>query len=154
VRCNWRSPLLSATAAVAAGLGVDPARWRVLLDQVMARIAGRFGRVEPRATAGAYVLGLLSATERKNCWQLAEQAGHPRPGPMQRLLRCARWDADPVRDDVRAYVVDHLGDDGVLIVDETGFGRKAACRRGCNASTPAQPAGSRLPGRRVPRLRH
>ncbi|MFI7504624.1 hypothetical protein ACIBVL_40365 [Streptomyces sp. NPDC049687] len=43
------------------------------------------------------MLGLLSATERKNCWQLAEQAGHARPRPMQRLLRYARWDADAVR---------------------------------------------------------
>ncbi|WP_455678751.1 transposase, partial [Streptomyces atratus] len=63
----------------------------------MARIAGRFGRVEPRAAARSYLLGLLSNAERKNCWQLAEQAGHARPGPMQRLLRHARWDADAVR---------------------------------------------------------
>ncbi|MET9660509.1 IS701 family transposase, partial [Streptomyces sp. NPDC006510] len=47
----------------------------------MARIAGRFGRVEPRTAARAYLLGLLSNVERKNCWQLAEQAGHARPGP-------------------------------------------------------------------------
>ncbi|MFJ6518761.1 IS701 family transposase [Streptomyces filamentosus] len=96
-----------------------------MFDQTMARIAGRFRRVEPRTTARAYLLGLLSRTERKNCWQLAEQAGHDRPGQMQRLLRSARWDADDVRDDVRAYVLDHLGtDDGVLIVDETGFLKK------------------------------
>ncbi|MFF0448092.1 IS701 family transposase [Streptomyces sp. NPDC004609] len=97
----------------------------------MARIAGRFGRVEPRACARAYVLGLLSKTERKNCWQLAEQAGLARPGPMQRLLRYARWDADAVRDDVRAYAVDHLGTDGaVLIVDETGFLKKGRASAG------------------------
>ncbi|MFI9366640.1 IS701 family transposase [Kitasatospora sp. NPDC053057] len=93
-----------------------------MFDQAMARIAGRFRRVEPRATARAFVLALLSGVERKNCWQLAEQAGHARPGPMQRLLRTTRWDADAVRDDIRAYVFEHLGtDDGVLIVDETGF---------------------------------
>ncbi|MEV7676612.1 IS701 family transposase [Streptomyces sp. NPDC088752] len=91
----------------------------------MARIAGRFRRVEPWATARAYLFGLFSAVERKNCWQLAEQAGRTRPGPMQRLLRTARWNADDIRDDVRAYVVEHLGaDDGVLIVDETGFLKK------------------------------
>ncbi len=78
--------------------------------------------MEPRATARAYLLGLLSGVERKNCWRLAEQAGHARPGPMQRLLRSARWDADTVRDDIRAYAVEHLGTaGGVLIVDETGF---------------------------------
>ncbi len=96
-----------------------------MFDQAMARIAGRFGRVESRTTARAYLLGLLSAIERKNCWQLAEQAGHARPGPMQRLLRYTRWDAEAVRDDLRACAADHLGtDDGVLIVDETGFVKK------------------------------
>ncbi|MDQ0847372.1 SRSO17 transposase [Streptomyces sp. V1I6] len=96
-----------------------------MFEQAVARIAGRFSRVEPRATARAYLLGLLSRAERKNCWQLAEQAGHARPGPMQRLLRCARWDTDAVRDDIRAYAVEHLGAQGsVLIVDETGFVKK------------------------------
>ncbi|MFE0938462.1 IS701 family transposase [Streptomyces mutabilis] len=96
-----------------------------MFDQVMARIAGQFGRVEPRASARAYLLGLLSRAERKNCWQLAEQAGHDRAGPMQRLLRYARWDADAVRDDLRAYAAEHLGADGaVLVVDETGFVKK------------------------------
>jgi SRSO17 transposase len=102
-----------------------------MFDQVMARIAGPFGRVEPRATARSYLLGLLSGVERKNCWQLAEQAGHVRPGPMQRLLRYARWDTDAVRDDLRAYAVEHLGTDGaVLIVDETGFVRKGHASAG------------------------
>lgn len=102
-----------------------------MFDEVMARIAGRFGRVEPRPTAHAYLLGLLSGVERKNCWQLAEHAGHVRPGPMQRLLRYARWDADAVRDDLRTYVADHLGTDGgVLIVDETGFVKKGQSSAG------------------------
>ncbi|MER6625990.1 IS701 family transposase [Streptomyces sp. NPDC000931] len=97
----------------------------------MARIAGRFGRVEPRASARSYLLGLLSSVERKNCWKLAEQAGHVRPGPMLRLLRYARWDADAVRDDLRAYAADHLGTDGaVLIVDETGFVKKGHASAG------------------------
>ncbi|MGV9351199.1 IS701 family transposase [Streptomyces spiralis] len=96
-----------------------------MFDQAIARIAGRFRRVEPRTAARAYLLGLLSGVERKNCWRLAEQAGHARPGPLQRLLRTARWEADEVRDEVRAYVVEHLGtDDGVLIVDKTGFVKK------------------------------
>ncbi len=102
-----------------------------MFDRVMVRIAGRFGRVEPRRTARAYLLGLLSGVERKNCWQLAEQAGHARPGPMQRLLRHARWDADAVRDDLRAYAAEHLGaDGGVLVVDETGFVKKGSASAG------------------------
>lgn len=96
-----------------------------------ARIAGRLRRVEPRATARAYALGLLSRTERKNCRQPGEQAGHDRPGPMQRLLRPARWDADEVRDDVRADAFERLGtDDGVLTVDETGFLKKGRSSAG------------------------
>jgi SRSO17 transposase len=36
-----------------------------------------------------------------------------------------RWDADQVRDDLRAYLVEHLGDPGaVLVLDETGFVKK------------------------------
>jgi SRSO17 transposase len=117
--------------ALAAGHSVDRARWRASFDQTMARIAGLFGRVEPRAAARAYLLGLLSGTERKNCWRLAEHAGHSRPGPMQRLLRSARWDADALRDQVRRYVVDHLGTaDGVLVVDETGFLKKGRASAG------------------------
>ena len=75
----------------------------------MNRIAGRFGRVEPRRTARAFVLGLLSEVESKSCWALAEEAGQARPDPMQRLLRTAVWDAEAVRDDVRGLVVAHLG---------------------------------------------
>ncbi|GAB3974593.1 hypothetical protein GCM10028832_30970 [Streptomyces sparsus] len=102
-----------------------------MFEQAMARIAGRFSRVEPRRTARAYLLGLLSRTERKNCWQLAEQAGLAQPGPMQRLLRYARWDADAVRDDIRAYAVAHLDTEGaVLIVDETGFVKKGRASAG------------------------
>ncbi len=44
---------------------------------------------------------------------------------MQRLLRTAAWDADAVRDDVRAFVAGQLGQpDGVLVCDETGFLKK------------------------------
>nr|WP_200216355.1 IS701 family transposase [Micromonospora veneta] len=83
--------------------------------------AGRFGRVEPRRAAVAFVTGLLADIEVKTCWQLAEQAGHARPDAMQRLLYRAVWDADAVRDDVRAVIVDRFGDpDAVLVVDETG----------------------------------
>jgi hypothetical protein len=86
---------------MATGHSMDATRWQVMFDQAMARIAVRFHRAEPRATARAFVLGLLSGVERKNCRQLAEEAGHAHPGAMQRLLRSARWDADGVRDEVR-----------------------------------------------------
>lgn len=90
-----------------------------------ARIGPRFRRSEPRRRARQYLCGLVSGLGRKNGWTLAEQAGDVSPDGMQRLLRWADWDVDAVRDDVRDYVVEHLGDPaGVLIVDDTGFLKK------------------------------
>jgi DDE superfamily endonuclease/Single-strand binding protein family len=44
---------------------------------------------------------------------------------MQRLLSGSGWDADGVRDDLRDYVVEHLGNpDAVLVLDETGVVKK------------------------------
>jgi SRSO17 transposase len=108
---------------VAAGhsVDVDPARWQVGLEELLGRLAGRFGRVEPRRRARAFVLGLLAELPPKNCWTIAEHAGDPSPDGMQHLLARAVWDEDAVRDDLRDYVVEHLGDPGaVLVVDETG----------------------------------
>ena len=103
----------------------------MLLDELMSLVAGRFRRAEPRRTAREFVAGLLSLAERKNCWWLAEQAGHADPQAMQRLLRTAVWDADAVRDDLRAFVAAQLGDPGgVLIPDETGFLKKGICSVG------------------------
>jgi SRSO17 transposase len=99
--------------------------WTAELETVWEKVAPRFGRVEVRGRAGGFLRGLLSAAERKNGWQLAEQAGDTTPDGMQRLLNHARWDAEEVRDDLRDYVVEHLGDPGgVLVVDETGFLKK------------------------------
>jgi SRSO17 transposase len=68
---------------------------------------------------------LLSPVERKNGWQLAEQAGEATPHGTQRLLNAAQWDACGVRDDLRDYVLEHLGsENAVLVVDETGFLKK------------------------------
>lgn len=83
------------------------------------------GDSEARERAKRYLAGLLDRVERKNGWQLAEHLGEPGPQGVQRLLNAADWDVDAVRDDLRAYVVEHLSDPaGVLIVDETGFLKK------------------------------
>jgi SRSO17 transposase len=95
------------------------------LDALHARIADRFARAEARHRARRYLAGLLGPVERKNGWQLAEYLAEPGPQGVQRLLNAADWDADAVRDDLRAYVIEHLGDDdGILLVDETGFLKK------------------------------
>jgi SRSO17 transposase len=99
--------------------------WAAELEALCERMAPRFGRVEVRRRAGAVLRGLLAGVERKNGWQLAEQAGAATPDGTQRLLNHARWDAGEVRDELRGYVVEHLGDPGaVLVVDETGFLKK------------------------------
>lgn len=101
--------------------------WAEGLDEVLERIGPRFARSEPRARAGVYLRGLLSSAERKNGWTLAERAGDRTADAMQRLLNHADWDADAVRDDLRDYVVEHLGDErAVLVVDETGFVKKGS----------------------------
>jgi len=95
------------------------------LEEIGELIGPRFARSEPRENAVDYLRGLLSGAERKNSWTLSEQAGQAVPDRMQRLLSTTDWDPDSVRDDLRSYVVKHLGaSDGVLIVDETGFLKK------------------------------
>src|SRR5215210_6846640 len=99
--------------------------WTEELNALDQRIAPHFSRSEVRRRARDYVRGLLSAAERKNSWQLAEVAGNTTPYGIQHLLGRANCDADEVRDDLREYVLEHLGDsDAVLVVDETGFIKK------------------------------
>src|SRR5215204_2203856 len=99
--------------------------WAAGLEALHAQIAPRFARTEPRRRVLAYLRGLLGNVGRKNGWQLAEHAGERTPDGMQRLLATADWDPDLVRDDLRGYVVEQLGDPGaVLVVDETGFLKK------------------------------
>ena len=103
----------------------DLRTWAAELDAVAATLAPRFERAEPRQRVLAYLTGLLSNTERKNGWQLAELAGEATPDGMQRLMSTAHWDADAVRDDLTAYVLEHLAmADAVLVLDETGFVKK------------------------------
>jgi len=115
---------------MAVGQAVEPwggiGQWVDAVADLHARIAHRFARSEVRERARRYLVGLLERVERKNGWQLAETIGEAGPRGVQRLLSAATWDAEEVRDDLRAYVVDHLGDaaSGVLILDDTGFVKK------------------------------
>jgi SRSO17 transposase len=100
------------------------------LARVHARIGPRFRRAEARQRARGFLQGLLAPLERKNGWQVAEELGERGPRGVQRLLGEADWDEEAVREDLRAYVVEHLSEaGGVLVVDETGFikkGKKSA----------------------------
>jgi SRSO17 transposase len=117
------TPVVDGAAALGAAVDEVP--------RVAARIGPRFAREEARLRTQAYLRGLLSPVERKNGWQLAEAAGDRTPYATQHVLGRADWDADAVRDDLRAYVVEHLGDPAaVLVVDETGVVKKGHASAG------------------------
>jgi SRSO17 transposase len=105
----------------------EAVEWVRGLDDLVEQIAPRFRRIEARRRARSYLEGLLCPVERKNGWQLAEHAGDRTPDGVQDFLARIRWDADQVRDDLRAYVIAQLGDaEAVLILDETGFIKKGS----------------------------
>ena len=106
-------------------MGEMTAEWEAELEALHGRIAPCFSRSEPRKRALGYLKGLLSQCERKNGWQLAEQLGELNPDGVQRLLNQADWQSEKVMTALRSYVVEQLGsEEGVLIVDETGFLKK------------------------------
>src|SRR5215469_2173934 len=117
-----RSPIMEQHGSGQEFTQAEVASWTAGWDEIQERIGPRFARSEHRQRMRRSVDGVLSPVERKNGWQLAEQAGEARPYGMQRLLAGAKWDAEAVRDDLRGYVVEHLSDArAVLVLDETGF---------------------------------
>src|SRR3954463_16142078 len=125
--------------------------WARGLDELAERLARRLGRVEPRRRALVHLRGLLAPVGRKNGWQLAEAAGDRTPDGMQDFLSRMRWGADAVRDDLRAYVVEHLGEpEAVLVLDETGFVKKGEKSVGVQRHRGPR---RELPDRGLPRLR-
>jgi SRSO17 transposase len=99
---------------VAAGHSVEPGRWQAMLDELLGRVEGRFGRVEPRRRVRAFVLGLLADLPRKNRWTIAEHAGDATPDGMQHLLGRAVWDTDGVQ--VAVYLT-YAGRGGHAMID-------------------------------------
>lgn len=99
--------------------------WDAELAALKERIGNVFGRQEVRRSADAFIGGLLVGVERKTAWLIAEEAGLEKPYRIQTLLGRGVWSAEALRDVVRDYVLEALGDDdGVLVVDETGFLKK------------------------------
>ncbi len=101
-----------------------------VLMEISERIGLHFRRAEARKRVGRYLHGLLARVERRNGWQMAEELGEANAHGVQRLLEEADWNEEAVRDDLRACVVEHLGETGgIVVVDETGFrkyGKKSA----------------------------
>ena len=122
--------MLNLEDTVAVEPRLDQAVWTASFDEMFALVAGEFAQAQSRWRARSYLLGLLSQSERKNGWTIAEFAGDRSPDGMQRLLNYYAWDADAVRDAATRYVVARAGDPGgVLVADESGFlkkGRRSA----------------------------
>ena len=101
--------------------------WTDAFEEVCQRIGPCFAQVQTRQRAQAYLRGLLSPIERKNGWQLAEEAGETTPYAMQYLLDRAVWDSEQLREVLRTYVREQLADgSAVLVIDETGFLKKGS----------------------------
>ncbi len=95
------------------------------LAELVVRVGSHFRRAEVRKRVGRYLQGLLASVERKNGWQMAEELGEANAHGVQRLLEEADWDEEAVRDELRTYVIEQVGEpSGILVVDETGFVKK------------------------------
>jgi SRSO17 transposase len=90
--------------------------------ELIDRIAEEFSTSSGLANAQKYIKGLMSPIERKNGWQMAEAMGETTPYALQQFLYRGKFSADNLRDHLRDYVNEKLGDEnGVLVVDETRF---------------------------------
>jgi SRSO17 transposase len=91
-------------------------------EKVMSRIGKIFYSKLGFANARKYMIGLLGKSERKNGWQLSEYIGESTPYKLQQFISKGSYSADELRDEVRSYVSENIGEpDGVLVVDDTGF---------------------------------
>jgi SRSO17 transposase len=121
IRRSW-----TRTASIEETLAL----WAASLREIKTRIRPLFKQERVATNAGLFLEGLLGDEQRKTGWMRAEAAGDPGPWRQQAILGRRDWDADDLRDIVRDYVIEHLGDDdAVLVIDETGFLKqgKASC---------------------------
>ena len=96
--------------------------WCVELRQVKAHLKSLFAHPSVAASAAAFLDGVLGPERRKTGWMRAEAAGDSGPWRQQAVLGRSHWEADALRDMVRAYALETLASPGaVLVIDETGF---------------------------------
>jgi SRSO17 transposase len=107
-----------------AGVAIEDALelWASALREVKRRIRPLFSQERVALSAGQFLDGLLGPGRRRTGWTRAEAAGDPGPWRQQAILGRGRWEADALRDVVRAYALETLAaPDAVLVLDETGF---------------------------------
>ena len=97
---------------------------KIKLSSLKERKGPVFRCRELHGIGGAFLGELLSGIHETG-WMMSEHAGLPGPWQMQALPGRSHWDADWLWDEKRDYVMESLGcDDGVLVVDDTGFLKK------------------------------
>src|SRR6476660_9097450 len=117
------------------GIGVEVVLelWAASLRDVKERIRPLFTQQRVAVSAGLFLDGLLGPERRKTGWMRAEAAGDRGPWRQQAILGGGRWQADALRDLVRAYALETLADrDAVLAIDETGFLHQ--CKASCGVA--------------------
>src|SRR5207247_10974058 len=77
--------------------------WTSMFNRICERIGPCFARSETRERDKAHSKGLLSPVERKNAWQLAEEAAFSTPDAVQYLLNGEVGDRPEERGQVHAY---------------------------------------------------
>src|SRR5712671_7398996 len=85
--------------------------WASSLRDVKARIRPLFRQERVAISASQFLDGLLGNEPRKTGWMRAEAAGDPGPWRQQAILGRGQWDADALRDIVREYALETLGDE-------------------------------------------
>jgi SRSO17 transposase len=95
------------------------------LESFLQRYAGLFGRAENHEHARQLVQGLLDGSDRRNVENMAEAVEGGVVRTLQKFIAQGCWEDRAILEELRAQVVQALGDeDGVINVDETGFPKK------------------------------
>ena len=99
---------------------------KIAIEQEFNELMNRLGKVFANElgfrNARNYIKGLLGSAKRKNGWQLSEKLGEKTPYKMQQFIYRGEYKADDIRDELRSYVGEKLGEeDGAMVVDDTGF---------------------------------
>lgn len=133
--------------ATAAHTTVAAKRWPHLLNELTNTVIDpHLARPETRTPTCEVIGALLAPLTTKNCWSLAQQAGHGRPYRIQHLLSQADMDEEPLAAALRGYLISHLGtSDVVLVSGETGDIKKGTHTVGWPANRPSRYAAGRYP---------
>lgn len=117
-------------------------KMEVEFNRMMSHMSNEFASEKGFQMARAYIIGLLGDMERKNGWQMAEYLGAAIPYTIQQFLYHGRFSVDGLRDRLRDYVGEKLGEeDGVFVVDETSFLKQGEKFCGVRTESAAQVRG-------------